>query len=175
LLSTGRKDMVVSTKGNMFIKNAAIYIGEEAIKNLSIKELKAVIAHELGHIKHGLRKVEIYKFLSALALIPNSYLSLVLNPSILEFKADEFSVRATGDKDSLVSALVKTSVYNIENTGGNTFEKLGRILPRFLMPEKVVKGLERFVIFLNFLFGEALLGYAHPPLSLRLAHIKQIK
>lgn len=151
----------VSANGRIFSGRASILISEGAFQFLDNEELKAAIAHEIGHIKRGVRSLEIYKFLCAVMLVPNPYLSIVLKPSKLEFDADEFAVKATAGKDALSGALLKTSVHNMFRRGdkGNLLEK------RF----KIIREIK------NFYFGDKLLGYAHPPLMLRLERIKKLE
>jgi Zn-dependent protease with chaperone function len=138
--------------------NAVIEISQGALDLLKMEELKAVIAHELGHIEQGLWKIRILKLLSSLAFFPNHYLTLCLDWPRYEIEADEFAIRLLHNSQLLKQALVKIAT---AQTLPQTTQKRWRLPARFYT----------ILIAVRFFFGDALFGYAHPNLSERLAAI----
>ncbi len=136
-----------------------IELSRGAVDLLDFNELKAVIAHELGHIKSGIRKVEILKLLSSLGLFPNYYLTLCINWPKYETDADNFAIEVTRNPKALKTALIKIS------TAGLDFSE--RKLSNHSLGVKY-HNVKRSI---SFFFGEGLLGYTHPHLSHRLAAI----
>lgn len=157
-------------KGTLLRRRAYIFVSSEMIMRLNESELKAVVAHELGHLSTGIRKIEWLKTLSVVTFFSNYYLTLVLDTTNYEREADLFSLKVTADKDALISALIKTSIFNMEVLTTSQFRgvirKLGELGWRRTMSLFLNCGLS-----LEFFFGKGLLGYSHPPLDQRIAYI----
>jgi len=77
-------------------------LGENLVNNLSIEELRTVIAHELGHIK----KNHIQKQL-VLALFPCTSILLPVFSQYCEKQADMIAVKATGDPQAMADTVKK--------------------------------------------------------------------
>lgn len=133
---------------------------------LSQEELKAVIAHELGHVRQGLWKIRILKYLSSAALFPNHYLTLCLNWSQKEIHADQFALELTDDQQSLKNALVKMSTAQISYLNGSNQQKTS--FSRNWLVSKISTKWHSIMISARFFWGDNLFGYAHPYLSERL-------
>ena len=84
-----------------------IELSSGTIELLTQQELRAAIAHELGHIRQGLWKVSALKLLSSLAMFPNYYLTLCLDWAKKEMDADQFALKIIKDTEPLKQALIK--------------------------------------------------------------------
>lgn len=160
----------VNTQVNLFLAKPVINISRPTLTKLKENELKAVIAHEIGHIKKGLRKIALAKLLSRVALYPNYFLSILFDFAEMEYEADRFSVEATKDKASLKSALIKMSVLSALSKKGKV--KTSKILPEIAFCKKISGYLRRLSAVDKFFFGNVLMGYTYPFLMER---IKQIE
>jgi|GEM_PF-7027953 len=160
-------------KGSLLKKRPIIYISLGSIEKLEKEELVAMIAHELGHLKNDLRKIEWCKALSIFTFFPNYYWTLLLDTRNYELEADCFSTKMTGDGEALVKAIVKASVLNLEIEKmrfgfiENVYNKLSSYGWR-----KLASLLKRLAISAEFFLGEGLLEYAYPPLNMRIAYIR---
>ena len=147
------------------LRNAVIEVSCNALKILNEAELKAAIAHELGHIKQGLWKIELLKLFSSLLFFPNYYLTLCVNWARNEINADQFALEATKDAQSLKNALIKISTAQISYLNNSQKESSNIFI------SKTIKMWHSAYISVRFFFGDSLLGYAHPYLSERLGII----
>ncbi len=159
--------LTVANKQNISIHAKMLFFGTKPIIELSrgtvdlldADELKAVIAHELGHIKSGIRKVETLKLLSSFGLFPNYYLTFCINWPKYEKDADRFSIEVTHNPKALKTALIKISTAGLRfSDKKSSNHSLG------VKYHNVKRSI-------SFFFGEGLLGYTHPHLSHRLAAI----
>ncbi len=167
-------DIAIRLRGTLLSKTAVVEISQGAARLLSEDELRAVIAHELGHLSQGIRRIGVLKLLSSLAMFPNHYLTLCLNWSASEIGADRFALTVTGDREALQRAVVKMSVAQMDclrssvsrpsaETGKGGKER--GILRRMRGALRIEYGSMRFF------FGDGLFGYAHPYVSERLEAI----
>ncbi len=150
------------------MNTAAIEVGMDTLELLSHQELKAVISHEIAHIRQGLWQVSLLKALSCLALFPNFYLTLCLDWAEKEMDADRFAIAVTGDANVLKRALVKASAAQL------TYTTRPRDCSRGLWARPIQALGARWnsvMASLRFFFGDGLLGYTHPYLSERLKAI----
>ncbi len=150
------------------IKRPIIELTQGSIELLEIEELKAAIAHELGHIRQGLWKISTLKLLSSLALFPNYYLTLCVDWARKEIEADRFALDVTKDAQSLKQALIKISTaqlsYSISPKKDNTCYRKKILL-------KFAEKFNSILVSVKFFFGDGLFGYTHPYLSERLRAI----
>jgi len=139
---------------------SVIEVHDTLLNLLTEEELKAALAHELGHLHSGQIKIALMKWLSSLALFPNYYLAICINWAQLEMEADQFAIGTTKNPSALKHALVKISTAQISyksSTNKNESHLLNKI-----------RGIRTA---LRYYFGDGLLGYAHPRLTERLAAI----
>lgn len=161
----------VFIKSGLFGRQGKLYISEGVLKNLTDKELIAVVAHELGHLKNDARKIQWLSALSTIMLFPNCYLTLILDTRTFETAADRFAVSTSGDAQSLVSALVKLAVLTIGHSAEGMRETIADRL-NDLGYKRVASLLNSFWNSMEFFWREEPLAYSHPPLDVRIANIK---
>jgi Zn-dependent protease with chaperone function len=146
---------------------SVIEISSGAIKLLDEDELRAVVAHEIGHVKQGVWKVGVLKLLSAVAFFPNHYLTLCLNWSGDEMDADRIALALTNDSQSLRNALARISMAQAGYLRENSDKcAMAKIVNEIGLCLKNVLGIRYSAI--RFFFGDSLFGYAHPDVSERL-------
>lgn len=165
-----KKDIGIRLYWAVLNARAVIEITDGALELLTQDELRAAIAHELGHVKQGVLKVEVLKLLSSLALFPNHYLTLCLNWSSKEMQADRFALEATNDPNSLKQALIKTSTGHVSDLN----DSAGQRRPRFSngwLGSKIRKKWLSILTSVRFFWGDSLFGYSHPYLSERIKGI----
>lgn len=171
LVITKENYMQIYIKGGLIKKRAILFISLESLKRLEKQELMAVTAHELGHLKSNLRRIEWLRALSVISFFSNYYLTLLLDTRGYEREADGFSINVTGDGEALIDALIKTATFNTRKP------PVG--FPRMMMERLNDAGYHRLAGYLRslaasmeFFFGGGLLGYSHPPLIQRVADIR---
>ena len=170
VMFTDDKSVVLRLHGLIFSKKSIIEISKGAFALLDQEELKVAIAHELGHVEQGIRKVEVLKLLSSLALFPNYYLTLCLNWSGQEIEADRFALNFTNNPQTLKQALIKISTSQVSylKPASNDFTENSIDYKRKLFIGRLKKKWYTMTMSLRFFFGDSLFGYAHPYLSERL-------
>ena len=168
IILTRSKGVNVSLHWLVLIRKSVIEVSRDTVNLLSPQELKAAIAHELGHMRQGPWRVSILKLLSSLALFPNYYLTLCMNWAKKEIEADRFAIDVTKDAQSLKQALIKTSAAQISYYTSTT-PKPARRFHRLISALK--RRLHLTLASVRFFFGDGLFGYAHPYLSERLEMI----
>lgn len=168
LLLTRRAGTGVRLLHVALMNTAIIEVSTDTLELLSSRELKAVVAHEVGHIRQGLWPISLLKALSCLALFPNFYLTLCLDWARREMDADRFAVAATGDVDALKRALVKASAAQLAYVARPRHCSRGS----WARPIRILcSGWNSVMASLRFFFGDGILGYVHPYLPDRLEAI----
>ncbi len=158
-----------SVKCGLFSKTPKIYLSNEALEKLDANEIMALVTHELGHVKQGLRKLFLAKILSRISLLPNYFLTALFDFVAMEYEADRFCVRATEDKEALKNALIKTILLNqalrkeaLKGRNGKTrLMKISKFYYKLLATDE-------------FFFGDILLGYSQPVLAQRIKRIESL-
>jgi Zn-dependent protease with chaperone function len=173
IILTANKSVIVKLHHLPIIGHAVIELSKGTIDLLSPEELKAVISHEIGHIKQGLWKIALLRYLSSIALFPNHYLTLCIDWPRKEIDADSFAIEVTKNAKSLKQALVKISTAQMscsmlphDNNHSINKESTVEVCRRIFS-----NNIKSIVISVNFFFGDGLLGYIHPCLSERLRAI----
>lgn len=173
IILVNSQDIILRLREISFSNKTAIELSNGTIELLNQQELKAVIAHELGHIKQGLWKVSMLKLLSSLAMFPNYYLTLCIDWAKKEMDADQFALTVTKDAESLKQALIKISTAQIPYSILATDSNLGFFNKSVKVSLKIFsKKLHSAIISVKFFFGDGLFGYVHPYLSERLEAIE---
>jgi len=159
------KILVRSTRG-FLNRKARIYIEKDILHILSEEELKAVIAHELAHIKYDLKKISLLKFFSGLALFPNSYLLLLLDYREMELNADRTALAMVKNKAALERAVRRLSLLGhfTEPAKEPKKSRLKAWISRYKEWSKISN---------NFFNKDVLIGYAHPEISERIKSISR--
>lgn len=165
ILKRNQKELI-QIKGRLLSKKTTLFINIMLLEKFSLKELNALVAHELGHLKQGMRTIEWLKFISAITFFPNYYLTLFIDPVVFEFKADRFSIKNMGESNSLIKSIIKLSII-LHNNQYSTKNKKTSTMSQFLK----IKGIHESI---EFFFGDAILGYTYPILIRRLSYLKGI-
>ena len=94
-----------------------VFVTKGLLKTLNSKELAFVIIHEISHINNEDSKLKIYLSVMTKFIFFDPILRFVRNKISreMEFLADEFSVRYSGSKSSLILALNKINRYYSSN------------------------------------------------------------
>jgi len=167
------QNIIIRLRWISFVDKTIIELSSGTIELLTQQELKAAIAHELGHIRQGLWKVSVLKLLSSLAMFPNYYLTLCLDWAKKEMDADQFALKITKDAEPLKQALIKISTAQIPYSILATDNSLGFFNKSIKVCLKIFsKRLNSVIISVKFFFGDRLFGYVHPYLSERLEAIE---
>ena len=167
------QDIIMRLRTIFIHDKTVIELSTGTIELLNRHELKAVIAHELGHVRQGLWKLTTLKLLSSLAMFPNYYLTLCIDWAKNEMDADQFALAVTKDPQSLKQALIKISTAQISYSMLATGSSLGFFNKSLKTSLKIFsKRLHSVIISVKFFFGDGLFGYVHPYLSERLEAIE---
>jgi Zn-dependent protease with chaperone function len=160
-----QKKGLINSKMGIFATRAIITINKEIINVLNEGEIIAIIAHEMAHIKYDVRKMELLKLLSRLALFPNFFLTIFLNYRKMEERADKFAVEVIKTKNDLKNALIKISTLNMFVEKDSNKRKN--------IKHKGMNILNKIHVLDEFFFGEALIGYSHLGMIERLKEIEK--
>ena len=76
-------------------------------------ELESLLAHELYHATHDLKRIELLRFFSVVLLSPAYSLLLLHDFDASERRADDFAISVVGDSAPLISGLTKLSVIGV--------------------------------------------------------------
>jgi len=155
---TSKSQAVIRLKYLPLLAKPVIEISTGTLNLLEPNELNAVVAHEIGHIRQGLFKIELLKILSSLAMFPNYYLTLILDWPAKEIDADKFAIEATHNENAIKNALVKIFAAQISYTTASE-NNASQSKSRW----------HSMLVSIQFYWGENLFGYSHPYLSERLA------
>lgn len=129
-----------------------IVISTGSVQAYSEAELRAVIGHELAHVRKDSFRIKTLRLLSLMLLLPNDAATMLVDFVKAEFRADHDVVATVGDAASLRSALIKASVY-----GG-----------------LVEKGQDQqYASVLHYFTGKAILCEGHPIYLERLARLSE--
>jgi Zn-dependent protease with chaperone function len=163
---TSLKRIDINGKVGFLSKRGIITINKKILDNLNDREIVAVAAHEMAHMKYDARKIRLMKIISRFALFPNFFLTIFYNYRMMEQRADKFAIEATKTNENLKSALIKISTLSqfqakITNT-------------RKDVKQKDLNILKEISIIDDFLFGESLLGYSHPEILERLDQLEKM-
>jgi len=90
-------------------RDPAIYLSPAVVRTLTVEELRAAIAHEIGHIRRSRRPVTILVFLIRVVLFLNPIILMEFRRFIQEEEkiCDEVAVELTGNRAAMAGALKK--------------------------------------------------------------------
>lgn len=159
-------------KTSIISKYAYICISERIAQQLLPIEIKAMIAHEIGHLNQGIRKLQWLRLFSALTLFSNYYLTLCLDYENEEYQADKFAVSVMGESKSVQGALIKSSIMAEDEENGY----FSRLMIKFI-PSRRYQKMKKYYTLIKrvkeFYFGDGNLGYFHPPIKLRIERMRE--
>jgi len=159
--------VALSIRKRLWERRARLDVTTGAIRQLSYEELEAAIAHEVSHMRQGLLGIEVARVLSWLFFFPNGCWHALFDFVERELDADMRAVGLTGNREALVSAIVKTSI-------SPTYLRLHedhaeRGMAPFSWYRRAVQAYRSFSEFLS---GDVMVGYAHPHLTDRIEAIR---
>jgi Zn-dependent protease with chaperone function len=141
-----------------FFLRPVIEITRDTIQQLSPTELKAALAHEIGHLNQHGKVLSLVRILSGFGLFPNSILALVFDFVQWELDADTFALDTTKDPDALINAIIKTGISHLPV---RTLKGSRAILGKLTHSPRVSQFLRGPIVFLRFFFSSEILGYTH--------------
>lgn len=156
---------LIYSQKSIFSRSGTISINPIVIEKLSSEELKAVVLHELGHLKNDINKLNLLKSLSFIGLFPFPILCLLLDFVKLELEADQFAITRGTQRDTLQSSIIKMNVLKQVVSSRNKTIKPNAIINKFNL---MFLGLKLL------LFYNKLLSYNYPIDELRLANLQTL-
>ncbi len=145
-----------------------IIVSSACCELFDASEIRALLAHEIHHLKYAARQIQALKAMSSLLLCPVYYLLILYDFTHNEHEADTFAVSTTEDVETFRIALVKLQVASSirrEVRGGFFFERCFAWL----------RSRSRFFQALPLYFNDSILGAAYPTLQERFAYIDRLR
>lgn len=164
------RDVIARVRWLPVATGGLLELSHGAIDLLEPEELKATVAHELGHLEQGIFRIALLKALSLLVLFPNYCLTSCINWSAKEVEADEFALELTDNPAMLRCALLKISTVEVLGRG-KTVDTVEMRKFATWWRDKARNALEEARVAARFFLGNGILGYTHPFLSERLAAV----
>lgn len=143
-----------------------IIVSSACVELLSKPEIRALLAHEIYHLKHGAFRVQALKAISTLLLCPIYYLLILYDFTNNEHEADAFAVSTTKDIETFRTALVKLQVASSIRRE----EGCARFHERCFA---WLRSRSSFLQALPLFFNDSILGAAYPTLQERFAYIER--
>jgi len=164
--------IAVTVRPNWRGSRAVIQVSTGALERLSQQELRALLAHEIGHLRQGMGAIWWARFISRITLFPTCYMALVFDFHQREYEADELAARVCGGED-LTSALKKiaadTAVRCVLTASKPRDEReewsLMEVLGWITTPLRRLYAL---------MFRDEFVGYTHPPVELRITNVDAV-
>ena len=90
-------------------RSPAVYLSKAAVDTLTEEELRAAIAHEIGHIRRSRRPVMIMVFLLRVVMFLNPVILMEFRRFVQEEEriCDDIAVELTGSREAMAGALTK--------------------------------------------------------------------
>ncbi len=144
-----------------------IVVSSACCELLGVSEIRALLAHEVHHLKYAARYIQLLKTMSTLLLCPIYYLLILYDFARNEYEADTFAVSTTDDVETFKTALVKLQVGSCvrKERGDDLLLKRGLAW---------LRSQSRFLRALPLYFNDSILGAAYPTLQERFAHIDSL-
>lgn len=156
-----------------------IIISNKATEFLDNKEVEALLAHEIGHIKHHTFVFNLLDFLSQITLFGKGFLISVLNTKEMEYRADDFSLkwisRKGYPKDILKNLLKKIVITNSTLkyfAYSRSLLGFSELNPSFEESEQKLNFWSRLKLLYALYFGDIILSYVHPSIEERINRIE---
>lgn len=143
-----------------------------AVERLDEKELRALMRHEIAHLKFDCRKLGWLRFLSYIGGFPYAVLTSAIDSVQSELRADSFAVRRKEDSMALRSALTKAQVMN----GALSLTELKD--ERLVLDRRGMRFPEKWRLRLTLLrvvmWEGCLLPYSYPQAEARRANLREL-
>ena len=165
----------LETRVSWFYGRCTILVNQATVDTLNKQELKAVLAHEVAHIKHDAAALWWTRWLSFLSAFPCNVYAVLLDSDYREKRADAVAGSLLGDKDVVATALVKVSFSRGFRVGGRQSKPGERwATSKPSGPERRWNRLIDYLsLFAALLQPELVLGYTHPRLQDRLESLAE--
>jgi len=167
-----RKAVCLILVPDLLGSGATLYISMGALRRLTGQELRAAVAHELGHVRQRPARLRWLRILSILGGHPSWFLLLSVDLRKMEEEADGFALHVGADAQTLVAAILKAS-----NPVGQERPMTAAVLAwvQSRVPEKIrarmLAWMKSAAVIDRFLFSDHLLVSSHPAARDRIAAI----
>jgi Zn-dependent protease with chaperone function len=165
-----KKTVCLSILPSYGVGKPIIFISDGAILKLTEAEIKAAIAHEIGHIKQGIWKFYMLRTIAIICGYPPWFLMLLIDLRGIEEDADKFALDVGEEPVALSQAIIKTSVPGYYS-GQQMPSTLLVLCDRIRIIKPVLKACRLVLIIDSFLCTDELIGFSHPTPKDRIATI----
>jgi len=159
-----RGTVFLCLRTGLVARRPILLISTGALSRLTEPEMKAAIAHELGHANQNLGRFRWLRIASILGGYPPWFLLLLTDFRQLEEDADRFALQAGAEPQHLASAIIKASSVEPSESSGLT-AILSRWIDRHAphkMRDPLLKALRSGLVLDRFLFSDDLVASSHP-------------
>jgi Zn-dependent protease with chaperone function len=159
-----RGTVFLCLRTGLVARRPILLISTGALSRLTEPEMKAAIAHELGHANQNLGRFRWLRIASILGGYPPWFLLLLTDLRQLEEDADRFALQAGAEPQYLASAIIKASSVEPSESSGLT-AILSRWIDRHApqkMRDPLLKALRSGLVLDRFLFSDDLVASSHP-------------
>lgn len=158
----------IYAEGSIFKGKGRIVISDSCFEDFMSDEIKAILAHELAHVKYDTHILSRLKLLSILTLCPFYYILMMYDFPGRELKADRFAASVTHNPKALISALIGLHL-RCDLTNRPFISKRLRLLV------KIRRVLPRWLFSVGSYYDSSLFSVAYPSRVTRLKNILIMK
>lgn len=147
-----------------------IVVSRDCLRFLDDRELEALLAHEMAHCVHDLRRLRSFRFFSVMMLFPMHYLLVLYEFLEREKAADRFAIEVVNDAGPLKSALGKCATIAAFGRRGRKSEPIrnAKSAPQGVYP--LIRNIrDAFALVAD----DAIIGAAYPSLQERFQWIDE--
>jgi Zn-dependent protease with chaperone function len=103
-------------------REPAVYVSQGLLETLTVPELRAALAHEIGHIRRSRRPAMVMIFLLRVLMFFNPVILMEFRRIVLEEEkiCDDIAIAMTGDRNAMAGALRKLFEADTEHAAADT-------------------------------------------------------